>query len=250
MIVSRAPSGLPGLDALIHGGIPVNSTVALRAEPSNPTEYFQQQFLVEGLKLGSPAIYCCTNRPVGSVIRSLWQQGFDVLEQVANDQLVFLDCYSMAKETVGIGVDHLIQKKILHVPQIDDEKMLQEALAEAVDRLQTLRGLRAVCESVPSTLRDSSGVGMMRWGRRAFGELRTFDTVTLHTFPTGVRDELFSLMAQDFDAVIEISADRTTDRVRYYLSVRKMRMTDLPVKMMELETEGSLLTLKTVQKIT
>ncbi len=250
MIVSRAPSGLPGLDALIHGGIPVNSTVALRAEPSNPTEYFQQQFLVEGLKRGAPAIYCCTNRPVGNVIRSLWHQGFDVLEQVANDQLVFLDCYSMTKETVAIGVDQWVHKKILHVSQTDDEKQLQEVLAEAVDRLHTLRGLRTVCESVPATLRGSSAVEIMRWGRKAFGELRAFDTVTLHTFPIGVRDELFTLMAQDFDAVIDITPDRSTDRVRYYLGIQKMRMTDLPVKLFELETEGSLLTLKTIQKIT
>lgn len=250
MIVSRVPSGLPGLDPLIQGGIPVNSTVALRAEPSNPTEYFQQQFIVEGLKMGLPAIYCCTSRPVGNVIRSLWHQGFDVLEQVANDQLIFLDCYSMAKETVAIGVDQAVQKKILHVEHIDDGRLLQEGLAEAVDRLSTLRGLRAVCESIPAALKGSSAVEVMQWGRKAFGELRAFDTVTLHTFPTGVRDDLFKLMAQDFDAIIDIEADRSSDRVRYYLSVQKMRLTDVPEKLFELETEGSLLTLKTIQKIT
>lgn len=250
MIVSRVPSGLPGLDPLIQGGIPVNSTIALRAEPSNPTEYFQQQFIVEGLKIGAPSIYCCTTRPVANVIRSMWHQGFDVLEQVANDQLVFIDCYSMAKETVAIGVDPAVQKKIVHVQHMDDERLLQEGLAEAVDRLSTLRGLRAVCESIPAILKGSSGVDVMRWGRKAFGELRAFDTVTLHTFPAGVRDDLFTLMAQDFDAIIEISADRNADRVRYYLSVQKMRLTDVPIKMFELESEGSLLTLKTVQKIT
>ncbi len=250
MIVSRVPSGLPGLDSLIQGGIPVNSTVALRAEPSNPTECFQQQFIVEGLKMGTPAIYCCATRPVGNVIKSLWHQGFDVLEHVANDQLVFLDCYSMAKETFAIGVDQSVQKKILHVQQMDDEKLLQEGLAEAVDRLSTLRGLRTVCESIPAMLKGSSAVDIMRWGRKTFGELRAFDTVTLHTFPIGVRDELFSLMAQDFDAVIDISADRSADRVKYYLSIQKMRLTEVPVKTFELETEGNLLTLKTIQKIT
>jgi len=250
MIVSRVPSGLPGLDALLQGGIPVNSTVALRAEPSNPTEYFQQQFIVEGLKTGAPAIYCCMSRPVGNVIRSLWHQGFDVLEQVANDQLVFLDCYSMTKETAAIGVDQAVQKKILHVAQVDDEKQLQDGLAEAVDRLSTLRGLRTVCESVPSTLKELGAVEVMRWGRKAFGELRAFDTVTLHTFPKGVRDELFDLMAQDFDAIIDLEADRNTDRVRYYLSIQKMRMTDVPRRIFELETEGNMLTLKITQKIT
>ncbi|MBN1677468.1 MAG: hypothetical protein JW880_02915 [Candidatus Thermoplasmatota archaeon] len=250
MIVSRVPSGLPGLDSFIQGGIPVNSTIALRAEPSNPTECFQQQFIVEGLRMGAPAIYCCTNRPVGNVIRSLQHQGFDVTRHVMSDQLVFLDCYSVAKETFAIGIDQAIQKKILHVEQMDEEGMLQEGLAEAVDRLSTLKGLRSVCESVPATLKGSSAVDVMRWGRKAFGELRAFDTVTLHTFPIGVRDELFSLMVEDFDAVIDISIDRNADRMKYYLSIQKMRLTEVPVKTFELETEGNILTLKTVQKIT
>ncbi len=249
MIVSRTPSGLPGLDPLIQGGIPVNSTVALRAEPSNPAEYFQQQFIIEGLKLGSPTIYCCTSRPPSNVIRSLWSRGFDVLEQIANDQLVFLDCYSTTKETAAIGLDQSVHKKIVHMHEIDDGSVLQEGLSEAVDRFSTLRGLRAVCECVPAAMKRASASEFVTWGRKAFGELRAFDTVVLHAFPTGVRDELFNLMAQDFDVVMDISADRNGDRVRYYLCIHKMRMTEVPIKIFELETEKNLLTLKTIQKI-
>jgi KaiC/GvpD/RAD55 family RecA-like ATPase len=90
----------------------------------------------------------------------------------------------------------------------------------------------------------------MRWGRRAFGDLRAFDTLTLHTFPSDVREELFSVMAHDFDAIIEIRVDRSLERVRHYLSVQKMRMTIVPAKMLEIETDGPLMSLKTVQKIT
>jgi KaiC/GvpD/RAD55 family RecA-like ATPase len=249
MIIARVPSGIPGLDSLIEGGIPTNSTIALRAEPSNTTEHFQQQFIAEGLKHGFPAVYCCLSRPVASVINSMKHQGFDVLEAVANDQLIFLDCYSLQRRTSVIGVDPAIQKKIVTVTEVDDERMLQDGLANAVERISNLKGLRAVCESVPGTLTARSAIEVMRWGRKAFGDLRAFDTLTLHTFPTGVREELFSVMAHDFDAIIEIRVDRTVDRVRHHISVQKMRMTTVPAKMMEIETEGPLISLKTIQKI-
>ncbi len=250
MIVPRVPSGIPGLDAVIEGGIPTNSTIALRAEPSNPTEYFQQQFVAEGLKLGSPSVYCCLSRPVSNVIKSMKHQGFDILESIANDQLVFIDCYSMHKRASEMGVDQAVQKKIIAVTEVDDERMLNEGLATAVERIPNLKGLRAVCESVSGTLTSRSAIEMMRWGRKAFGDLRAFETVTLHTFPVGVREELFTTMAHDFDAILEIKTDRSSDRIRHYLNIQKMRMTAVPTKMFELETENAILSLKTVQKIT
>lgn len=250
MIVSRAPSGIPGLDALIQGGIPTNSTVALRAEASNATEYFLQQFISAGLKLGSPGIYCCMTRPPANVIKSMWSQGIDVIEQIVNDQLVLLDCYSLTKEAAAIGLDSVVQKKIVHVSEVDDEGLLQDGLSTAVDRLSNLRGLRAVCECVPASLTSRNATEMVRWGRKAFGELRAFDTITIHTFPIGVREELFNVMAQDFDVLMDLSADRNSERVHYHLNIQKMRLTEVPMKIFELETEGALLTLKSIQKIT
>jgi len=250
MIVSRAPSGIPGLDALIQGGIPTNSTIALRAEASNATEYFLQQFIAAGLKLGSPGIYCCMTRPPANVIKSMWSQGMDVVEQIVNDQLVLLDCYSLTKEAAAIGLDSAVQKKVVHVSEVDDEGLLQDGLSTAVDRLSSLRGLRAVCESVPSALTNRSSPEVVRWGRKAFGELRAFDTITIHTFPIGVREDLFNVMAQDFDVLMDLSADRNSERVHYHLNIQKMRLTEVPMKIFELETEGALLTLKSIQKIT
>ncbi len=249
MIIARVPSGIPGLDALIQGGIPTNSTLALRAEPSNPTEYFQQQFVAEGLKHGFPAVYCCLSRPAATVIKSFRHQGVDVIEQMANDQLVFLDCYSMHKRTSTMGVEQAVQKKVISVTEVDDEKLLQDGLATAVERIPNLKGLRAVCESVPGTLTGRTAVEIMRWGRKAFGDLRAFETLTLHTFPLGVREELFNLMAHDFDGIIEIRADRAADRLRYYLNIQKLRMTDVQHRMYELATENSILSIKTIQKI-
>jgi KaiC/GvpD/RAD55 family RecA-like ATPase len=250
MIIPRVPSGIRGLDQVLQGGIPTNSTIALRAEPSNHTEFFQQQFMAEGLKHGFPAIYCCLSRPVASVIRSMEHQGFEVLEYIANDQLVFLDCYSLHKRNAGMGVDPSVQKKIVSVTEVDDETMLQDGLATAVERIPSLKGLRAVCESVPGTLTRRTAVEVMRWGRRAFSDLRAFETIALHTFPMGVREELFSLMAHDFDGVVEIRAEISSDRVRYALNIQKMRMTVVPPKLFDLAVENNLLTLKSTQNIT
>jgi len=249
MIIARIPCGIQGLDIVLQGGIPSNSTVALRAEPSNYTECILQQFIAEGLKHGFPAIYCCLSRPVASLVRSMKQQGFDVLEPVANDQLIIIDCYSMQKRTSGMGVEQEIQKKIISVPEVDDERMLQDGLANAVERMSNLKGLRAVCESVPGTLTGRSPIEIMRWGRSAFADLRAFETVVLHTFPTGVREELFSMMAHDFDGIIELTTDRTGDRMRHYIGIPKMRMTAVPHKLFELSMENDLVMLNTTQKI-
>ncbi len=250
MIVARAPSGIPGLDTVIEGGFPTNSTIALRAEPCNATEYFQQQFIVEGLKLGMPAVYCCLSRPASSVIQGMKHQGFDVLEQVANDQLVILDCYSMHSRSSVLGVDKALHKKIISVTDVDDELMLQEGLSAAVGRIGDLKGLRTVCENVAGTLTTKKAVDIMRWGRRAFADLRAYETVNLHTFPIGIREELFAAMAHDFDSVIEIKTDRTSERVRFFLHIQKMRMTNVPHKMFEFSMEKPLLALTAVEKIT
>ena len=250
MIVTRVPSGIPGLDTVVQGGIPTNSTLALRTEPSNYSEAFQQQFIAEGLKHGFPAIYCCLARSVANVIDSMKHQGFDVTEHVANDQLVFIDCYSMHKRTSLMGVDKRLHEKIITVIEVDDDQMLQDGLATAVERMHNIKGLRAVCESVPGVLTGRPAIEMMRWGRRAFGDLRAFQTVVLHTFPLGVREELFSLMAPDFDGVIDLNIERGSDRVRYFLSIQKMRMTVVPPKMHELDINNGVVTLKTIQKIT
>ncbi len=250
MIVTRVPSGIPGLDTALQGGIPVNSALALRAEPSNYCEAFQQQFVVEGLKHGSPAIFCCMSRPVATVINSMRHQGFDVREHISNDELVFLDCYSAHKRTSIAGVDEELRRKIITVSDVDDEKILQNGLATAVERVPNIKGVRAVCENVPGSLTAKAPIDMMRWGRRAFGDLRSFQTVVLHTFPSGVREELFAMMASDFDGVFDLRVDRGQDRVRYYLSIPKMRMTVLPPKMHELDINNGVVTLKTIQKIT
>jgi KaiC/GvpD/RAD55 family RecA-like ATPase len=249
MIVARVPCGISGLDGVLQGGIPSNSTIALRTDPSNYTEYILQQFVAEGLKHGSPAIYCCLSRPVASLVTSMKQQGFDVLEPVANDQLVILDCYSMQKRTSGMGVDQEIQKKIISVPEVDEERMLQDGLAAAVERMSNLKGLRAVCESVPATLTGRSAIEIMRWGRRAFADLRAFETVAFHEFPIGVREELFSMMAHDFDGIMELRTERVGDSMRHYLGIPKMRMTNTPHRLFELDMENDRVVVRTIQKI-
>ncbi len=250
MIVARTSSGIPGLDALIQGGIPTNSTIALRAEPCNATEYFQQQFIAEGLRQGHPAIYCCLSRPASTVINSLLHQEFDVLEHMANDQLVILDCYSMHARTSGLGVDQAVQKKIITVTDVDDDHKLQDGLATAVERLSELKNLRTVCENVAGTMTSKSAVEVMRWGRRAFEDLRAFNTLTLHTFPTGVREDLFKVMAHDFDVVMEIRTDQSSERIRHFLNIQKMRMTTVPHRLLELDTDSRLLSIRSIQKIT
>jgi KaiC/GvpD/RAD55 family RecA-like ATPase len=234
---------------VLQGGRPANSTVALRAAPSNYTECILQQFIAEGLKRGQPAIYCCLSRPVASLVNSMMQQGFDVLEPVANDQLVILDCYSMQKRSSGIGVPSDIKRKIVSVPEVDDERMLQDGLATAVERMSSLKGVRAVCESVPGTLTGRTAIEIMRWGRRAFSDIRAFDTVAFHVFPIGIREELFGMMAHDFDGVMELWTDRAGDRMRYFMSIPKMRMTNVPDKVLDLEMEDNTVVMKTTQRI-
>jgi KaiC/GvpD/RAD55 family RecA-like ATPase len=103
----------------------------------------------------------------------------------------------------------------------------------------------AVCESVPGTLTSKQPVQVMRWGRRAFADLREFDTISIHAFPVGIREELFKLMAHDFDGVMEIRSEHSPGRMKYLFGVPKMRMTDVPPKLYDLEIEDNLLTLKT-----
>ena len=71
---------------------------------------------------------------------------------------------------------------------------------------------------------------------------------TSNVFPLALAPSI-DLMAQDFDSIMEIDNETTSDRTRFSLHVQKMRMTELPQKVLELKIDGAILSVVTIQKI-
>ena len=49
----RLPTGVPGFDAMVQGGLPVGSSVVLQGPPGQEKLRFALMFLAEGLKSGT-----------------------------------------------------------------------------------------------------------------------------------------------------------------------------------------------------
>ncbi len=88
-MAAKTATGVPGLDSMLGGGFPRNSTILLEAPPGTGKSTFCKQFVREAVKVGEPCIYVATSEPVGQVVTRLKGMG------VANfSQVSFIDGYS------------------------------------------------------------------------------------------------------------------------------------------------------------
>lgn len=89
---SRTPTGIPGLDKLLSGGLPKNRTILLTGGPGTGKTILSSQFLVNGiLDYDEPGIYVSLDESKPHVFEEMLDFGWDFQELEANKRLVFLE---------------------------------------------------------------------------------------------------------------------------------------------------------------
>ena len=77
-VVEREPTGVPGLDEIIEGGLLKGRTHLIAGETGTGKTIMSLQFLVHGVKLGERGIYMAIDEDAESVIRGAESFGWDM----------------------------------------------------------------------------------------------------------------------------------------------------------------------------
>src|ERR1051325_3902753 len=128
MAIERVPTGVPGLDQLIEGGIPKGRSVLVTGDPGTGKTIISLQCLAEGLARGEKAIYVAADEQPFDVVEQAVSLGWDFEKYVDNKQLALLNAGTYLTSLPGSGNDR----------HVDIHKAIHD-LAAFVNRLEATR---------------------------------------------------------------------------------------------------------------
>lgn len=138
MPIERVTTGIPGLDEILHGGIPKRNVVLLSGGPGTGKSIFGQQYLYNGLKLGEPGVLVVLEEHPVQVRVSMSQFGWNVRPYEEKGMFAIVDAF-----TAGIGEAAKRERYMVRAP--DDFQSLIDVLREAI---RDVGAVRAVIDSV------------------------------------------------------------------------------------------------------
>ena len=138
MPIERVVTGIPGLDDILHGGIPRRNVVLLSGGPGTGKSIFGQQYLYNGLRLGEPGVLVVLEEHPVQVRVSMSQFGWNVRPYEEKGMFAVVDAF-----TAGIGEAAKRERYVVRAP--DDFQSLIDVLREAI---RDVGAVRAVIDSV------------------------------------------------------------------------------------------------------
>lgn len=138
MPVERVKTGIPGMDEILHGGIPKRNVVLLSGGPGTGKSIFGQQFLYNGLLKGEPGVLVALEEHPVQVRINMSQFGWDIRRFEEEGLMALVDAF-----TGGIGEAARREKYV--VPAPDDFASLVDVIRRAI---REVKAERAVIDSV------------------------------------------------------------------------------------------------------
>ena len=137
-MVTKVKTGIPGMDEILHGGIPERNVVLLSGGPGTGKSIFSQQFLWNGLKMGEPGIYVALEEHPVQVRGNMTGFGWDVRKYEEEGLFAMVDAF-----TAGIGKSREYERYIVH--DLTDVREFIDVLRTAV---KDIGAKRLVVDSV------------------------------------------------------------------------------------------------------
>ena len=125
MSIDRIQTGIPGLDAILKGGIPRRNVVLLSGGPGTGKSIFGYQYLFNGLTRGQSGVLVALEEHPVQVRLSMAQFGWNVTLYEEKGKFALVDAF-----TAGIGEAAKREKYVVKAP--DDFQMLIDVLRSAI----------------------------------------------------------------------------------------------------------------------
>ncbi len=88
--MDRVSTGVEGLDSIINGGLPKNSTTLISGPPGAGKSIFCFQFIYDGAKKGEKCLFLTLNKKVEGLLVQAEQLGFDFQPAIEQNLVKFL----------------------------------------------------------------------------------------------------------------------------------------------------------------
>ncbi|AEF96846.1 KaiC domain-containing protein [Methanotorris igneus] len=129
----RVKTGIPGMDEILHGGIPERNVVLLSGGPGTGKSIFCQQFLFKGIEeYDEPGILIALEEHPVQIRINMEQFGWDVRKHEKEGKFAIVDAF-----TSGIGSAAKREKYIVRDP--NDEMELIDVMKEAIEEIGAKR---------------------------------------------------------------------------------------------------------------
>jgi circadian clock protein KaiC len=126
-------TGIPGLDAVLHGGIPQHGTYLLQGEPGVGKTTFGLQFLLEGARTGAPAMYVSFAEGRAELAAVARTHGWDL------EQITIYEAFT-GSDAAALATD----QTMYHPSEVE----LEEIMRPLLDEFERVRPQRLVIDSV------------------------------------------------------------------------------------------------------
>ncbi|MFQ6084820.1 MAG: RAD55 family ATPase [Candidatus Bathyarchaeia archaeon] len=197
MKIDRVPSGLPGFDELVGGGLPRGAVVLLSGGPGSGKTLFSLQFLYNGARQhGEPGVYLALAESPEHVRRDASALGWDLSPLEAKGKFALVDARPSrfvegkgaeveGVETFSSWIWTLISKNVerlkAHRLVIDSVNVVAGQFPEELQARQTITGLVQQLEKLPDC--TSLLIFEQIKAERTMEEFLTHGVVILHYVP-------------------------------------------------------------------
>jgi KaiC/GvpD/RAD55 family RecA-like ATPase len=106
--MERVPTGVPGFDELVGGGLPLGSTTLLTGQPGTGKSIFALQYIFNGIQKGENGIYVYSESSTESLEKQAIGFGFDMNKAVSEGKLALIN---VPLEDTKFDLLYTIEKK-------------------------------------------------------------------------------------------------------------------------------------------
>ncbi len=215
-MVARVKTGIPGMDEILHGGIPERNVVLLSGGPGTGKSIFSQQFIWHGLQMGEPGIYVALEEHPVQVRGNMAQFGWDVRKYEEEGLFAMVDAF-----TAGIGKSKEYERYIVH--DLTDVREFIDVLRTAV---KDINAKRVVIDSVTTLYINKPALarGIVMQLKRVLAGLGV-TSIFVSQISVGERGFGGPGVEHGVDGIIRLDLDEIDGELKRSLIVWKMRGT-------------------------
>jgi KaiC domain protein len=219
--MKRVLTNIPGLDEILHGGIPERNVVLVSGGPGTGKTILSQQFLWNGLQDGEAGIYVALEEHPVQVRQNMLQFGWNVKPFEEKGSFALVDAF-----TAGIGKAKEYEKYV--VSDLNDIRELIDVLTQAV---KDVGAKRVVVDSVTSlyTNKPALARGIILQLKRVVAGLGC-TTLFVSQISVGERGFGGPGVEHGVDGIIRLDLDEINGELKRSLIIWKMRGTSHSMK--------------------